>query len=91
MKRMVHKLLLPALAVFAVVASEPAAQSGCTPNWTADKYKSFGDIRSEIKRQYGDVRILRVALCGQGGSAYFKVMIISGQGNVQQVQVAAGG
>jgi len=89
MKRLVQKLCLAAVAAMTVGASQPAAQGNCTPNWTANKYKSFGAIRNEIKNQYGDVRILRVALCDEGGNAYFQVVIISGQGEVRRVQLAA--
>jgi hypothetical protein len=35
------------------------------------------------------VRILRVSLCDAGGNPYFQVVIISGQGEVRRVQVAA--
>jgi hypothetical protein len=89
MKRLVQKLCLAAVAAIAVGASEPAAQSNCAPNWTGSKYKSFGAIRNEINNQYGDVRILRVALCDEGGNAYFHVVIISGQGEVRRVQLVA--
>ena len=89
MKRQVRKLLFSALAVLAVGSTEPAAQSNCIPNWTANEYKSFGDIQNEINEQYGKVRILRVALCGEGGNAYFLVVIISGQGEVRRVELAA--
>lgn len=89
MRKLAHTLLLSAVGAFAVGATEPAAQNNCAPNWTATEYKSFGDVQNEIKKQYGDVRILRVALCGEGGKAYFQVIIISGQGEVRRVQLAA--
>ena len=85
----VYKLLLSAIFVLAVGATELAAQGSCVPNWTSDHYKSFGALQSEIKKQYGEVRILRVALCEQGGDAYFQVVIISGQGKVQRIQLVA--
>lgn len=89
MNATVYKLLLPAMIMLAVGATQPAAQGSCVPNWTSDEYKSFGTVQSEIRKQYGDVRILRVALCQQGGDAYFQVVIISGQGKVQRVKLAA--
>jgi hypothetical protein len=78
---------------------EPAAapktelQSGsrgaCRANWSAKKYKPYDKVQSEVKRRHGDVRILRVALCGEGPGAYFQIVIISGTGSVSRVQIAA--
>ena len=84
-----HRTLLAAVVAFAVAISSAAAQGSCAPNWTTDEYKSFGDLQNEIKKQYGDVRILRVALCQQDGKAYFRVIIISDQGKVQRIQLTA--
>ncbi len=89
MKKLVLTFLLTVLMGIFVWTPASSAQAPCTPNWTASEYKSFGAIQNEIKKQYGDVRILRVALCGEGGSAYFLVVIISGRGQVQRVQLAA--
>lgn len=66
-----------------------AAPLRCTPNWTAKKYKPFGKVQHEIKKRYGDVRILRVALCGEGEGAFFQIVIISGTGSLSRVQIAA--
>lgn len=82
-------MLLAAIVASAAPPLGAAAQDGCAPNWTANQYKSFGDLQSEIKKQFGEVRILRVALCGEGGNAYFQIVIISGQGEVRRVQIAA--
>jgi len=84
-----HKLLLATTLALGAGFVDSAAQSSCAPNWTANQYKSFGDVQSEIKKQFGEVRILRVALCGEGGDAYFQIVIISGQGEVRRVQIAA--
>jgi len=65
------------------------APAACTPNWTAKKYKPFDKVQNEVKKRYGDVRILRVALCGEGAGAYFQIVIISGKGSVSRVQIAA--
>ncbi len=66
-----------------------AAQLKCSPNWTAKKYKSFGEVQHEVRKRYGDVRILRVALCGEGPRAFLQIVIISGAGAVRRVQIAA--
>ncbi len=89
MRHLAQKLLLAALAACPAGALTAAAQDTCAPNWTATQYKSFGDIQVEIRKQFGNVRILRIALCGEGGAAYFQIVIISGQGEVRRVQIAA--
>ncbi len=89
MIRALTGLLFAAAAAFTVGVSELPAQGNCVSNWTASEYRSFGDVQSEIKSRYGDVRILRILLCGRGGQAQFQVVIISGKGEVQRVQVAA--
>ena len=89
MNRVVYESLLAAIMVLFVDTVKLSAQENCTSNWTASEYKSFGDIQSEIQSQYGQVRILRIALCNQGGQAYFQVVIISGQGEVRRIQLAA--
>jgi hypothetical protein len=90
MKELAQKMLfIAALAACPAGAVTAAAQDACAPNWTTAQYKSFGDIQVEIRKQFGEVRILRVALCGEGGTAYFQIVIISGQGEVRRVQIAA--
>jgi hypothetical protein len=90
MKRMAQRLLLAAsLAACPAGAFEAGAQDACAPNWTTAQYKSFGDIQIEIKKLFGEVRILRVALCGEGGAAYFQIVIISVQGEVRRLQIPA--
>lgn len=65
-------------------------QAECRPNWTAKKYRSFDSLQTEIKKRYGEVRILRVALCGEGTTAaYFQIVILSGEGSVSRIQIAA--
>lgn len=89
MKKLAQKSLLAVLAACPAGAFTATAQDICAPNWTTTQYKSFGDIQTEIKKQFGEVRILRVALCGEGGAAYFQIVIISGQGEVRRVHIAA--
>jgi hypothetical protein len=90
MMKLVRAIILGGLAAICpAVAMMAQAQDICAPNWTATQYKSFGDIQIEIRKQFGEVRILRVALCGEGGAAYFQIVIISGQGEVRRVQIAA--
>jgi|EndMetStandDraft_5_1072996.scaffolds.fasta_scaffold64946_3 hypothetical protein len=79
-------LLIPFLAG---PQPRPAMAQTCAANWTTNGYKSFGDLQDEVKKRYGEVRILRVALCDQGGNPYFQVVIISGHGEVRRIQVGA--
>lgn len=89
MNKVVYKFLIAAAITLSVGTRELPAQSNCAPNWTANDYKSFSDIQSEIEARYGKVRILRIALCDQGGNAFFQVVILSGQGEVRRIQLAA--
>jgi hypothetical protein len=72
-----------------ITAPNSYSRSECRPSWTAKKYKSFDSVQTEIRKRYGEVRILRVALCGEGISAYFQIVILSGQGQVSRVQITA--
>lgn len=89
MKILGYHIPLAAFAVLSAGVFDADAQTSCAPNWTANHYKSFSDIQTEVKKQFGDVRILRVALCVEGSDAYFQIVIISGQGEVRRVKIAA--
>lgn len=89
MNKVVYKFLIAAAMTLSVGTQELPAQSNCASNWTANDYKSFSDIQSEIEDRYGKVRILRIALCDQGGNAYFQIVILSGQGEVRRIQLTA--
>jgi hypothetical protein len=83
------KILTLLLALIACPSPGRAEGSSCAASWSTKEYKSFGDLQSEVKKRYGEVRILRVALCDKGGNPYFQVVIISGQGEVRRIQVSA--
>jgi hypothetical protein len=83
------KTLTLLLLLAAGISPGTVLAQSCAPNWSTNEYKSFGNVQDEVKKRYGEVRILRVALCDQGGSPYFQVVIISGHGEVRRVQVAA--
>jgi hypothetical protein len=85
-------LFAKALVLFLLFAAPMpgrAAAQECAASWSPTEYKSFGALQSEVKKRYGEVRILRVALCDAGGAPYFQVVIISGHGEVRRIQVAA--
>lgn len=89
MDRVVYRFLFAAGLALSVSSDDLTAQENCTPNWAPNDYKSFGTVQSEIEAQYGEVRILRIALCDEGGQAFFQIVILSGQGEVRRVQIAA--
>jgi uncharacterized membrane protein YkoI len=89
MKILLHHMALAVIAAMSAGVTGASAQTSCAPNWTGNNYKSFSDIQTEVKKQFGDVRILRVALCVDGSTAYFQIVIISGQGEVRRVQIEA--
>jgi hypothetical protein len=89
MKRFAKFILLGLLSGAIHLPAQAAAQD-CAANWSPDSYKSFDTLQNEVKKKYGEVRILRVALCNSSSSPYFQVVIISGNGEVRRVQVAAG-
>jgi hypothetical protein len=88
MNRFTKTLILLVFWWAASVTGE-AAQQECAANWSTSEYKSFGDLQNEVKKRYGEVRILRVALCNPGDKPYFQVVIISDHGEVRRVQVGA--
>jgi hypothetical protein len=81
------------IVLFFLFAAAPmpgrATAQDCAASWSPTEYKSFGALQNEVKQRYGEVRILRVALCDAGGVPYFQVVIISGHGEVRRIQVAA--
>jgi hypothetical protein len=85
----IAKLLILLVLSVAALPKEPVVAQQCASNWSTSEYKSFTDLQNEVRRRYGEVRILRVSLCDAGGNPYFQVVIISGQGEVRRVQVAA--
>ncbi len=89
MNRFAKILVLPLFLCAAPFKGEAAASQECAANWSTSEYKSFGDLQNEVKKRYGEVRILRVTLCNPGANPYFQVVIISGHGEVRRVQLGA--
>lgn len=74
-------LLRPALLLLAVLVglAGPATlvqAQACTSSWSSSSYKSYSQIKREVTARLGNARIVRVELCGSGGSAYFRVIAI---------------
>jgi hypothetical protein len=69
--------------------AQQASKDPCSTRWIAKDYKSFRNIKSEVKSSFGDGRILRVFLCGEGEKAYFRVLFISGDGAVSRIRISA--
>ncbi len=74
------------LIVIAVTAVAPAGLSdwalaqACTSSWSKSGYKSYSQIRDEVRQKLGEARIVRVELCGSGASAYFNVVALREEG-----------
>ena len=87
--KLLAKTIILLFFLTAVAAPGHAAAQQCAANWSTSGYKSFGDLQNEVRKRYGEVRILRVALCSDGDNPYFQVVIISEHGEVRRVQVTA--
>lgn len=77
------KWLQCATAIFALLIGLTAplgtAQAqACTSSWSKSGYKSYSQIKNEVRARLGDARIVRVELCGSGASAYFRVIALTG-------------
>lgn len=77
------------IALSLLVAGATGVRAGCDTKWTKSKYKSFRQVESEVRGQLGDVKILRVLLCGEGAGAHFQVVVLNAAGTVQNIKVAA--
>jgi hypothetical protein len=87
--------LIAVLTVTAAVTAAPLFPAAdrlhaqaCDTKWTGSQYKSYRQVESEVRGQLGDVKILRVMLCGEGAGAYFQVVVMK-SGTVQNVRIAA--
>lgn len=65
-----------ALTAPVLLAASPDVLAGCTRSWSKSDYKSFGEIKKEVRRQLGNAQIIGVQLCGKGPGAYFHVVAI---------------
>lgn len=82
--------LIASLILIAGLLPGPVhAAKGCNTTWTKGSFKSFRQIESEVRAAHGDVKILRVLLCGEGANAYFQVVVLNRSGTVQNLRIAA--
>jgi hypothetical protein len=65
------------------------AKETCTHTWGKGPYKTYGQIQSEVRNKFGNVKILRLALCGGTGQHYFRVVVLQTPGTVKSVQIPA--
>jgi len=54
-----------------------AEAQACSSSWSKSGYKSYSQIKREVRARLGDARIVRVELCGSGASAYFRVIALT--------------
>jgi hypothetical protein len=55
-----------------------AQAQACTSSWSKSGYKSYSQVKREVRARLGDARIVRVELCGSGASAFFRVIALTG-------------
>ncbi len=84
-----RSIALLALILIASLTGGAGDAASCNTTWTKGGYKSYRQVESEVRSQHGDVKILRVMLCGEGEGAYFQVVVLNPGGKVQNVRVAA--
>lgn len=65
------------------------ARAGCIPTWSKSDYKSYGQVQADVHNQFGDVRILKVALCVYGAKSYFQIVIMDSKGVVRTLHIGA--
>jgi len=69
-----------------------AEAQACSSSWSKSGYKSYSQIKREVKSRLGAARIVRVELCGSGSSAYFKVIALSkkdGRSTREELRISA--
>jgi hypothetical protein len=54
--------------------------AACTSSWSKSGYKSYSQIRDEVRQQLGEANIVRVELCGSGATAFFNVVALADKG-----------
>ena len=72
-----------------IASAQAGSKDGCTHTWGKGDYRSFRQIEAELHTKFGNVKILRMALCGVGGQPYFQVTVLQPSGTVNNLQVPA--
>lgn len=81
MKRLSTRLMVVcALSLTALLGGLPEVHAACRSSWSKSGYKSYAEIKSEVRRRLGNVQIVRVQLCGEGRGEYFHVVAIDRKG-----------
>jgi hypothetical protein len=65
------------------------ARANCISSWSTSEYKSYSQVQADVRSQFGDVRILKVALCNQGSKSYFQIVVMDNKGVVRTLQISA--
>lgn len=88
MRRLAITIIVFSGLVAASLGWAAPAQANCISSWSSSEYKSYSQIQADVRSQYGDVRILKVALCAQGARSYFQIVVMDNKGVVRTVQVS---
>jgi hypothetical protein len=93
MMEAMRPLAITFLALAGLVAASAGrpslALADCSASWSKSKFKSYGQVQADVRGQFGDVRILKVALCGQGAKPYFQILVMDNNGVVRTLHIGA--
>lgn len=65
------------------------ARADCIASWSKSEYRSYSEVQADVRGQFGNVRILKVALCTQGSKSYFQVVVMDEKGVVRTLHMGA--
>jgi hypothetical protein len=65
------------------------AQAECISSWSTSKYKSYNQVQADVRSRFGNVRILKVALCVQNSGSYFQIVVMNNKGVVRTLRMSA--
>ena len=65
------------------------AKEACSHNWVKGHYKSFRQIEQELSATLGEIKILRMAICGTDPDRFFSITFLNHEGTVKTVRVPA--
>jgi hypothetical protein len=82
--------ILALAGLVAASAGHPSlALADCSASWSKSKFKSYSQVQADVRGQFGEVRILKVALCNQGAKPYFQIVVMDDKGVVRTLHIGA--
>jgi hypothetical protein len=88
--RPLAKIIFALAGLVAASAGWPSLALGeCSSSWSKSEFKSYGQVQADVRGQFGNVRILKVALCSQGPKNYFQIVVMDDKGVVRTLHIGA--